>query len=210
MQPDQAVEKDLAQLAKEMNPKQLRNSLKRAYRAEAKKVLGIARKSLHATRLQVKGSKSDWDKGIRSHIYSRGGGFMITVKAHRANLKGQGEKSMHRNRFYDDHKGARGKTLKGTKRALPILMWAEEGTNYRQRGGKKVRIKHGIYGSHRSGKTRYWTGTIRKDGIPTKRMPSYRFLEKATPEMNRTVKTDLGKEVNVAVEKVAKKCGFIN
>ena len=195
MQPDQAEVKDLAQLTREMNPKQLRNSLKRAYRAEAKKVLGIARKSLHATRLQVKGNKSDWDKGIRSHIYSRGGGFLITVKAHRATMRGQGEKSMHENR-------------QGFKK--PILMWAEEGTNYRQRGGKKVRIKHGIYGSHRSGKTRYWTETIRKDGIPTKRMPSYRFLEKATPEMNRTVETDLGNEVNVAVEKVAKKCGFIN
>ena len=58
MQPDQAEVKDLAQLTREMNPKQLRNSLKRAYRAEAKKVLGIARKSLHATRLQVKGNKS--------------------------------------------------------------------------------------------------------------------------------------------------------
>ena len=195
MQPDQAPEKDLAQLAKEMTPKQLRKSLKRAYRAEAKKVLGIARQQLHRSKIQVKGNQADWEKGIRSHIYSRGGGFLITVKAHRANLKGQGEKSMHENR-------------KGFKK--PILMWAEEGTNYRQRGGKKVRIKHGIYGTHRSGKTQYWTETIRKDGIPTKRMPAYRFLEKATPEMNRTVETDLGKEVGVAVEKVAKKCGFIN
>jgi hypothetical protein len=194
MQPDQAEVKDLAQLTREMNPKQLRNSLKRAYRAEAKKVLGIARKSLHATRLQVKGSKSDWDKGIRSHIYSRGGGFMITVKAHRANLKGQGEKSMHENR-------------KGFKK--PVLMWAEEGTKERQRGGKKIRIKHGIYGTHRSGKTQYWTETKRKDGIPTGRMGAYGFLERATPEMFQTVEHDLGTEVGVAVEKVAKKCGFV-
>lgn len=213
MQPDQAVEKDLAQLTREMNPKQLRNSLKRAYRAEAKKVLGIARRALAGSSLRTpgitwkptkkhpahEGDIADWDKGIRSHIYSRGGGFLITVKAHRASKKQMAEgdpgKGMHRNRrgFFK-----------------PVLMWAEEGTNYRQRGGKKVRIKHGIYGSHRSGKTRYWTEAIRKDGIPTKRMPSYRFLEKATPEMNRTVETDLGKEVNVAVEKVAKKCGFIN
>ena len=40
-------------------------------------------------------------------------------------------------------------------------------------------------------------------------MPAYRFLDKATPEMNSTVETDLGKEVGVAVDKVAKKCGFI-
>ena len=191
---DQNDGKDLATLAKELTPRQLRNALKRSYRAEAKKVLGIARRHLHASKLKVKGNKSDWDKGIRSHIYSRGGGFLITVKAHRSNLKGEGEKSMHENR-------------KGFKK--PILMWAEEGTNYRQRGGKKVRVKHGIYGTHRSGKTRYWTETIRKNGIPTKRMPAYRFLDKATPEMNSTVETDLGKEVGVAVDKVAKKCGFI-
>jgi len=191
---DQNDGKDLATLAKELTPRQLRNALKRSYRAEAKKVLGIARRHLHASKLKVKGNKSDWDKGIRSHIYSKGGGFLITVKAHRSNLKGEGEKSMHENR-------------KGFKK--PILMWAEEGTNYRQRGGKKVRVKHGIYGTHRSGKTRYWTETIRKNGIPTKRMPAYRFLDKATPEMNSTVETDLGKEVGVAVEKVAKKCGFI-
>ena len=153
---DQNDGKDLATLAKELTPRQLRNALKRSY--------------------------------------SKGGGFLITVKAHRSNLKGEGEKSMHENR-------------KGFKK--PILMWAEEGTNYRQRGGKKVRVKHGIYGTHRSGKTRYWTETIRKNGIPTKRMPAYRFLDKATPEMNSTVETDLGKEVGVAVEKVAKKCGFI-
>lgn len=191
---DQNDGKDLATLAKELTPRQLRNALKRSYRAEAKKVLGIARRHLHASKLKVKGNKSDWDKGIRSHIYSKGGGFLITVKAHRSNLKGEGEKSMHENR-------------KGFKK--PILMWAEEGTNYRQRGGKKVRVKHGIYGTHRSGKTRYWTETIRKNGIPTKRMPAYRFLDKATPEMNSTVETDLGKEVGVAVDKVAKKCGFI-
>lgn len=191
---DQNDGKDLATLAKELTPRQLRNALKRSYRAEAKKVLGIARRHLHASKLKVKGNKSDWDKGIRSHIYSKGGGFLITVKAHRSTLKGEGEKSMHENR-------------KGFKK--PILMWAEEGTNYRQRGGKKVRVKHGIYGTHRSGKTRYWTETIRKNGIPTKRMPAYRFLDKATPEMNSTVEVDLGKEVGVAVDKVAKKCGFI-
>ena len=194
MQPDQAPEKDLAQIAKEMTPKQLRKSLKRAYRAEAKKVLGIARQQLHRSKIQVKGNQADWEKGIRSHIYSRGGGFLITVKAHRANLKGQGEKSMHENR-------------KGFKK--PVLMWAEEGTKERQRGGKKIRIKHGIYGTHRSGKTQYWTETIRKDGIPTGQMGAYGFLERATPEMFQTVEHDLGTEVGVAVEKVAKKCGFI-
>jgi hypothetical protein len=194
MQPSEYTGSEWKELAKELTPRQLRNALKRSYRAEAKKALGIARRYLDASGLQVQGNKSDWDKGIRSHIYSRGGGFMITVKAHRANLKGHGEKSMHQNR-------------KGFKK--PILMWAEEGTKERQRGGKKIRIKHGIYGTHRSGKTQYWTETKRKDGIPTGQMGAYGFLERATPEMFQTVEHDLGTEVGVAVEKVAKKCGFV-
>ena len=194
MQPSEYTGSEWKELAKELTPRQLRNALKRSYRAEAKKALGIARKYLGTSGLQVQGNKSDWDKGIRSHIYSRGGGFMITVKAHRANLKGEGEKSMHENR-------------KGFKK--PVLMWAEEGTKPRQRGGKKIRIKHGIYGTHRSGKTQYWTETIRKDGIPTGQMSAYGFLDKATPEMFQTVESDLTVEVGAAVEKVAKKCGFI-
>lgn len=194
MQPSEYTGSEWKELAKELTPRQLRNALKRSYRAEAKKALGIARKYLGTSGLQVQGNKSDWDKGIRSHIYSRGGGFMITVKAHRANLKGQGEKSMHENR-------------KGFKK--PVLMWAEEGTKERQRGGKKIRIKHGIYGTHRSGKTQYWTETIRKDGIPTGQMGAYGFLERATPEMFQTVESDLTVEVGAAVEKVAKKCGFV-
>ena len=195
MQPNQYTGKEWNELAKELTPRQMRSALKRSYRAEAKKALGIARRYLGASGMQVQGNKSDWDKGIRSHIYSKGGGFMITVKAHRANLKGQGEKSMHQNR-------------KGFKK--PVLMWAEEGTKPRQRGGKKVRIKHGIYGTHRSGKTRYWTETIRKDGISTGQMGAYGFLDRATPEMFQTVERDLGAEVGIAVEKVARKCGFIN
>jgi hypothetical protein len=195
MQPNQYTGKEWNELAKELTPRQMRNALKRSYRAEAKKALGIARRYLGASGMQVQGNKSDWDKGIRSHIYSKGGGFMITVKAHRANLKGQGEKSMHQNR-------------KGFKK--PVLMWAEEGTKPRQRGGKKVRVKHGIYGTHRSGKTRYWTETIRKDGISTGQMGAYGFLDRATPEMFQTVERDLGAEVGIAVEKVARKCGFIN
>ena len=194
MQPNQYTGKEWTQLAKELTPRQLRNSLKRAYRAEAKKALAIARRELGASSMQVQGNQADWDKGIRSHIYSKGGGFLITVKAHRANLKGQGEKSMHENR-------------KGFKK--PVLMWAEEGTKPRQRGGKKIRIKHGIYSTHRSGKTRYWTETIRKGGISTGQMKAYGFLEKATPEMFQAVESDLTVEVGAAVEKVAKKCGFV-
>ena len=175
----------------------MRNALKRSYRAEAKKALGIARKALHESGLHVEGNKADWDKGIRSHIYSKGGGFMLTVKARRANSKGKGEKSMHKNR-------------KGFKK--PVLMWAEEGTqkreakskgwHYEHTGSWKLWARHGTSYKPRKRK-------VRHGGLNRGQMGAYGFLEKATPEMFQVVEADLGIEVGTAVENVAKKCGFI-
>lgn len=164
------------QLLREMTPRQLRNALKRSYRVEAKKAIAIARRHLSSSGLDVKGNKSDWGKGIRSHIYSRGGGFLITVKGRSAGKSGKGEKSMHTNRY-------------GFKK--PILMWAEEGTVRR-----KTRTQ-----------TKWFVR--KKKGHSTGRMKAYGFLEKAMPEMFQTVESDLGADLGVAVEKVAKKCGFI-
>ena len=175
----------------------MRNALKRSYRTEAKKALGIARKALRESGLHVEGNKADWDNGIRSHIYSRGGGFLITVKARRANLQGKGEKSMHKNR-------------KGFKK--PILMWAEEGTQKRQAKSKgwhyehtgswKLWVRHGTSYKPRKRK-------VRHGGFNRGSMPGYGFLDKATPEMFQVVESDFGVEVGAAVENVAKKCGFI-
>lgn len=197
MQPNQYTGSEWTQLAKELSPRQMRNALKRSYRTEAKKALAVARRKLHKSGLHVEGNKADWDKGIRSHIYSKGGGFMLTVKARRANHNGKGEKSMHQNR-------------KGFKK--PILMWAEEGTqkrqakskgwHYEQTGSWKLWARHGTAYKPRKRKVRY-------GGLNRGQMGAYGFLEKATPEMYQVVEADLGVEVGAAVEKVAKKCGFI-
>lgn len=139
MNPKDYTGKEWTQLAKELTPRQMRNALKRSYRAEGKKLLGIARRYLHASGMQVKGSQADWDKGIRSFIYSKGGGFMLTVKARRSNSRVEGEKSMHKNR-------------QGFKK--PVLMWAEDGTRrrlsktsnwrYGHSGSRKLRAGRGI------------------------------------------------------------------
>lgn len=196
MNPKDYIGKEWAQLAKELTPKQMRNALKRSYRAEAKKALSMARKQLRISGLRVKGNKADWDKGIRSHIYSKGGGFMLTVKARKVNSKGKGEKSMHQNR-------------KGFKK--PVLMWAEDGTDrrtskysswrYESSGNWKHWARHGA--SYKPRKRR-----VGINGVNRGSMPAYGFLERATPEMFQTVETDLGVEVSAAVGKVAKKCGF--
>ena len=117
---------DWRKLINMMNARQVRNVVKRSFRAVAKVVRATAVTSLASTPINVRGNRSDWKKGIRSRIYSRGGGFSITVK-------GVGGKSMHKNR--------RG-LLK------PILMWAEDGTAFRRtkgKGGKRSSTRQSQY-----------------------------------------------------------------
>ena len=99
------------ELMKQMSRRELRKALKSGYRKANNEALKIARQKLGETSLHVMGNTRDWQRGVRGYIYSRGGGFMVTVK-------GRGKKSMHVNR--------RGKEK-------PVLMWAEEGTKPRKR-----------------------------------------------------------------------------
>lgn len=191
---EQEITKPLDQLMKELTPRELRKGLKAGYRQTAKMARKVALRYLHASSLQVKGNKGDLDKGLRAYIYSRGGGFMLTVNARRANKSGKGEKGMHENRH-------------GKKK--PVLMWAEDGTKKRQRGGRSISIKHGIYGSHRDSKVRYWRERRRVDGIDTGAMPAYSFLDKATPEATKVVETELSARIKENVEKVARKSGLL-
>ena len=189
---------DWMQLVRELSPKQMRNALKRSYRSETKTVVGIAQRYLRQTGMTVRGDRSDWEKGIRGHIYSRGGGFLVTVKAHRASLKqmsqGHPGLSMHKNR-------------RGWYK--PVLMWAEEGTQPRKRGGKRVKADNAHNTAKAQGRIGGAWQYIRKGGIKTGRMKPYRFLERATPEMFQAVEAGLTPEVGRAVENVARKCGFI-
>lgn len=110
-------------LLREFTPRQMRNSIKSAYRGVASKARKIALSKLQSSGLKSRGA-SDFKKGIRQVIYSRGGGFLITVKGYKG-------KSMHKNR--------RGE-LK------PVLMWAEGGTasrTTRSRSKFFVRLRKG-------------------------------------------------------------------
>jgi len=185
--------KEWNELLKGFSQKQLRNTLKRSYRKVGQSARKVAVAKLHASGLSVKGNQSDWDKGIRLHIYSKGGGFLITVKERH----GKQEKSMHTNR-------------KGFKK--PILMWAEDGTEMRYAkptkwhyvwsGSYKLASRHG--GAYRPRKKR-----VADAGLKRGQMPKKEFLQQAEPGMFRVVETDLGKELETATVKVAKKCGFI-
>lgn len=98
-------------LLKALNKKQLRNTLRRAYRKVARPLVDKARASLLQRGPQnIEGSKSDWKRAIRARIYPKGGGFMITVNPH-------GKQGFHTNR-------------QGLQK--PVLKWAEEGTAERK------------------------------------------------------------------------------
>ena len=196
MDPKDYKGEEWTDLLKQFNTRQMRNALKTAYRRVSKKAIEPAKQELRSSGLNVRGSKADWEKGIRAYIYSKGGGFLLTVNARRANKSGKGEKGMHVNRY---------------GKAKPILMWAEDGTEPRQRGGavsykttgnEKWAARHG--GLYRLRRKRVRTG-----GKRSGKMPKYGFLEKAEPKAYRIVETELSKDVEAAVAKAAHKAGFI-
>ena len=199
MEPKQYTGNEWKELAGQLNARQIRNSLKRAYRKEAKKAVAIARGSLRASGLKVEGNRADWERGVRSHIYSRGGGFLVTVKGRQASKRGK-EASMHANRYYAK-----------TGRKLPILMWAEDGTReryagpggwkYSWSGNGKLAARHGDRYKPRRRK-------LRISGTSRGRLREYGFLKRAAPAMYRSVESGLFPEVEAAVRKTAAKCGF--
>ena len=197
MRPEEYTGSEWQYLLRQMDGKEIKKSLRGAIRAEAKKAQKIAQSYLGTSGLEVKGNTGDWKKGIRTYIYnpSKATGFMVTVKARAASRKtGKGEKSMHQNR-------------KGFKK--PVLMWAEEGTLQRKRGGKRVRANNAHNTAKAQGRIGGAWQYVRRGGISTGKMQPYGFLEKATPEMFQAVEAGLTPEVGKAVENVAKKCGFI-
>lgn len=167
MNPKDYTGKEWMELARLLTPKQIRNSVKRAYRREANKACKIAVQKLRTFGPGVKGSSSDWEKGIRPHVYSRGGGFIVTVKARGVNRQGRGERGMHKNR---------------AEKKKPILMWAEDGTAIR-----KTKSKTKIFTRKRRG---HDTGRMPRYGFLEKAAPEmYRGVETGLfPEIETAVK----------------------
>jgi len=124
--------KEFVGLLKNMSTKQLRKSLKKAYGRIANDGRKIGVLSLRSAGYQVRGNKSDFERSIRAFTYSKGGGFMLTVKPDRAN-----KKSMHTTRA-------------GVKK--PVLMWLEDGTVERQTRKQTRRTTRKLRSQHRTGR----------------------------------------------------------
>lgn len=107
--------KEWYELLKAMNARDIKRTLKTAYRRVGKQIADIARQDLASSGLR-NGDKMK--KNIRVRVYPRGGGFMITVKPH-------GKQG-----YYKRSQDGAGK---------PVVMWASEGTKDRYaRHGKGV------------------------------------------------------------------------
>lgn len=107
MRPEEYQCAEWTELLQVLDKKQLRNTLRKAYRKVARPLVAKARTSLMQRGPQnIKGNKADWKSAVRARVYSRGGGFMVTVQPH-------GKRGYHVNR-------------QGKEK--PVLMWAEEGT----------------------------------------------------------------------------------
>lgn len=167
MNPKDYTAAEWTELARQLDAKKLKGALRSAYRVEAGKALKIARKAVSQSGLQVQGNPSDLNKGVRPYIYSRGGGFMVTVKPQRGK---KADKSMHRNRY---------------GKLKPVLMWAEDGTKRRATKGKGNRKAHN-----------------------TGNMPDYRFMQRAEPDMYRSVEAGLLPQVEKKVVRAAEKAGI--
>lgn len=113
--PDQYKGKEWNELLQVFNKRDLKTSVKGAYRKVGGEVLKVARQKLMQSGIA---NASKLKKDIRLRVYPKGGGFMITVKPH-------GKQGYHVNRF-------------GLQK--PVLMWAEEGTKVRyvRKGGGQV------------------------------------------------------------------------
>lgn len=193
MNPKDYTGKEWGELLKQMTPRQLRNSVKSAYRKVAKKNVEVAQRYLAESGLG--GDILSLGKTIRPYIYSRGGGFLVTVNARRGKLNGKGEKGMY-------------KTSRGAKK--PILMWAEDGTEERQSGGNVSYVYTGNvkWGSRHGSAYKLRKKRLRSGGRKRGRMPAYKFLEKAEAEMTKVTEDALLPEVEAAVVKAAKKAGI--
>ena len=166
MNPKDYTAAEWTELARQLDAKKLKGALRSAYRVEAGKALKIARKAVSQSGLQVQGNPSDLNKGVRPYIYSRGGGFMVTVKPQRGK---KADKSMHRNRY---------------GKLKPVLMWAEDGTKDR-RIGRPTKSKPGK-SSFGKRLRRYIRG-----GHSTGRMKRYAFLARTEAQEEGRIENNL-------------------
>lgn len=177
------IECDAEKLTKaimELEPKRRMQAMKGAFRKAANKVKKQAVGNLRQSGINT---KTGLAKGIRSVVWKKKAGFRVTIGTKRANKQGKGERGFHYNRR------ERKKAPDEKKRGLPILIWAEEGTEKRY---TKSRTK--IFKRKKKG---HYTGKMKPLG----------FMEKTRKEMEDKVTDELRQAMEESIMKALKKYG---
>lgn len=183
---------------RELDQKELKKQLRRSFYGIGMKARAIAVRSLRATGIRPKGDSSDWEKGIR--VISYPDGIKITVQpGNIGNIKGTRRRltSMHVNRY-------------GIKK--PVLQWIEDGTKDRKSSSGWTWKHFESRIGHKKGRQYLIPAHQRKVKVySVKRgaMPAKPFLQPAEPKMLKVVEQHIEAEITRALERAAKKCGFV-
>lgn len=175
--------KELLAVLRAMNARQLRNTLKSAYRKEVKKVREIVRTKASSSGLAHGASVG---RSVRGRVYPRGGGFMVTARP-RGNryVAGSVARGYHKNRF-------------GLWK--PVALWASSGTDGRYtKDSAKRAVNLGGTGNP----------VLRSVGPKRGRMPSYGFMDAAESPSVALVERDMGKEILDAVNRRLEREGIV-
>lgn len=164
---------NLQRLFAEMEPKRRLQAIKGGFRKEAnyvrKVAVGHLRGSIRSDR--------DLERGVRARVFKRKTGFSVTIGTRKAGRNGKGEAGFHTNR-------------RGIK--VPVLIWAEMGTEERRTKPKK--------GTRRR-------ASRRRKSHGTGRMRSYGFMAKTRSEVRSRVTDDIHRLVIESVQKTALRYG---
>lgn len=177
------INKPFADVFKALDPKAQRKAMKSAMRREGNRLKKAAVDNLHASGIGA-GTKRSLSSGIYVRTYPDryGMGFMVSVKPHGK------RKGIHLNR---------------QGREKPVLMWAEDGTRMRHAGRRL---------SSFSSKSRFTGKRIKqylRGGASRGKMKRYAFLAKTEQQTADSVETNLFNDLQVNVEKAARKQGLL-
>lgn len=175
--------REFAAVYRSLSPRELKRTLKVAYRTEGKKV-----KDMVAAKAAGSGLAHGAQVGrsVRVRVYPKGGGFMVTTKPHNGGRNSAGSTAR------GFHKNSRGQWK-------PIALWANGGTQSRYIGDHQGRrVMMGDKGNVR------W----RTIGPYRGSMSAYNFLTDAEGTAVSTVNRDLYGELTAAAQRQLEKRGI--
>lgn len=160
-----------------LEPRRRTQALKGAMRRTAGLV---RRRAVGILRRRVRVSDRSLEKGVRAVVWRRKAGFRVTVGTSRA----KGGAGFYKN-AQNRRPGSRG-------RAMPVLIWLEDGTAMRPARrtiAGKLRASRGLRGSTRG------------------RLTPRRFMDEARRQSETPVTSDLHRQIVENINRIAKKYG---